>query len=207
MGAIYFRDLLEVRRVAQKHNLPFWNIVSCTQIVPNTPPPSPSSLLLQGWTTLAAGGRGVSWYKYQQVGYFYDPVDDAGRRTATWGYLQMVNRQLKTIGPILNRLQSVGVYFTAPAPLDSAPALPGKLVEKLNADGPIMIGEFASDGGAVDHVVLVNVSLERTVAVELNELLSKNAFESYSPEDGHLTKCDAKLYLAAGQGILLKLVR
>src|SRR6187401_1354120 len=115
-GANYFRDLLEVRRVAQEHGLPFWNVVTCVQMRPNTTPPSPANLLLQGWTTLAAGGHGVSWFKYQQSNYRNAPLDKDGGRTVTWTYLQMVNRQLKTIGPIASRLSSVGVYFTAPAP-------------------------------------------------------------------------------------------
>ena len=113
-GASYFRDLLEVRRVSLKHGLPFWNIVTCVQIRPKTTPPSPANLLLQGWTTLAAGGRGVSWYKYKQKGYAYCPIDSEHGQTATWSYLQMVNRQLKVIGPMVSQLRSVGVYFTAP---------------------------------------------------------------------------------------------
>ena len=82
------------------------------QIRPNATPPSPANLLLQGWTTLAAGGRGVSWYKYKQKEYLYCPIDMEHGQTATWTYLQMVNRQLKVIGPIVSRLRSVGVYFT-----------------------------------------------------------------------------------------------
>src|SRR4029077_20011727 len=123
-GSIYFRDLLEVRRVSLEHGLPFWNIVTCNQIRPEAAPPSPANMLLQAWTTLAAGGRGVSWYKYLATAYHYAPIDKGGGRAASWSYLQMVNRQLKVIGPLVNRLRSVGVYFTAPAPLDKAPILP-----------------------------------------------------------------------------------
>ena len=206
-GASYFRDLLEVRRVAQEHGLPFWNIVTCVQIRPQTTPPSPANLLLQGWTTVAAGGRGVSWYKYEQKGYNYCPIDTGHGRTATWSYLQMVNRQLNVIGPIVSRLRSVGVYFTAPAPLDNGPKLPGKLVRKLDADAPIMIGEFASPSGDIDHVVLVNLSLERTAKLSLRDFSTRGALEMYSPEDGHLAVCEADLYLPAGQGVLLKLGR
>ena len=206
-GASYFRDLLEVRRVSQEHGLPFWNIVTCVQIRPNTTTPSPANLLLQGWTTLAAGGHGVSWYKYEQQGYLYCPVDLEHKQTATWSYLQMVNHQLKVIGPIVGGMKSVGVYFTGPAPLDGGPGLPGKLVKKLEVDSPLMIGEFASKGDAVDHLVLVNLSLERTAKVQLKELRSLGKLEEYSPQDGHLTKCGADVYLAAGQGVLLKVTR
>jgi hypothetical protein len=206
-GSRYFHDLLEVRRVSLEHGLPFWNIVSCNQIRPNTTPPSPANLLLQAWTTLAAGGRGVSWYKYLQKGYLYGPIDTEHGRTATWSYLQMVNRQLKVVGPIIGRMKSVGVYFTAPAPLDGGPALPGKLAMKLEADAPLMIGEFASKDDAVDHVVLVNLSLERTAKVQLKDLRSLGTLEEYSPEDGHLAKCGVDIYLPAGQGVLLKVTR
>jgi hypothetical protein len=206
-GASYFRDLLEVRRVSQEHGLPFWNIVTCVQIRPNTTTPSPANLLLQGWTTLAAGGHGVSWYKYEQKGYRFCPIDLDHKRTATWSYLQMVNGQLKVIGPIVAGMKSLGVYFTAPAPLDSGPGLPGKLVKKLEADSPLMIGEFASKGDAVDHVMLVNLSLDRTAKVPLKELRSLGNLDEYSPQDGHLAKCGADVYLAMGQGVLLKVTR
>jgi hypothetical protein len=100
-AAIYYRDLLEVRRVALAHGLPFWNICSSNQIRPFTTIPSPANLALQAYTTLAAGGRGLSWYTYDIGGYDYRPIDKAGRRTATWQYLQLVNRQVRVIGPIM----------------------------------------------------------------------------------------------------------
>jgi hypothetical protein len=206
-GASYFRDLLEVRRVSLEHRLPFWNIVTCVQIRPATTTPSPANLLLQAWTTLAAGGHGVSWYKYEQKGYLYCPIDTTHQRTATWSYLQMVNRQLKTIGPILSRMKSGGVYFTAPVPAENGHALPGKFVTKLGADAPLMIGEFASHGETIDHLVLVNLSLERSARLNLADLPQVARLEEYSPADGHLSKCDAGLYLPAGQGVLLKVTR
>lgn len=207
-AAIYFRDLVEVRRVALEHDLPFWNIVAGLQIRPSASPPSPANLLLQGWTTLAAGGRGVSWFKYkQQKEYSYAPIDMQHRRGISWNYLQMVNRQLKVIGPIVAGLKSTGVYFTAPAPLEKAPMLPGKLVTKLDTDGPLMLGEFTSKGETVDHLVLVNLSLQRTTIIPMQELLKMGTLETYSPEDGHLEKCGANLHLTAGQGALIKLTR
>jgi hypothetical protein len=206
-AASYFRDLIEVRRVALKHNLPFWNIVTCVQIRPNTTTPSPANLLLQAWTTLAAGGRGVSWYKYEQQGYLYCPIDISHQRTATWSYLQMVNHQSKVIGPIVGGMRSDGVYFTAPAPSENGRALPGKFDTKLGADAPLMIGEFASHDKTVDHLVVVNLSLERTAKIHIQDLGSAASVEEYSPQDGHLAKCGTDLYLPAGQGVLLKVTR
>ena len=107
-AALYFTNLLEVRRVAQKHGLPFWNVVCCNRIRPHTTVPSPANLALQAYTSLAAGARGITWFKYYQGGYAYAPIDNSGRATETWHYLQLVNRQIKTLGPIMNRLTSTG---------------------------------------------------------------------------------------------------
>ncbi len=126
-AAIYYADLLEIRRVSQKYGLPFWNIVSCNQIRPQTTIPSPANLAFQAYTTLAGGGRGVSWYKYYQAGYAYAPVDNAGEKTETWRYLQVVNRQMKVLGPLLNRLRSTGVFFTSPPPASSCRGCPAAL--------------------------------------------------------------------------------
>ena len=67
-AAKYLRNLAEVRRVSVKHGIPFWNIVCCNRIRPYTTVPSPANLLLQAYTTLAAGARGITWYRYHQSG-------------------------------------------------------------------------------------------------------------------------------------------
>jgi hypothetical protein len=54
-AAVYYRDLIEVGRVASKHGLPFWNVVASNQIRNFTPIPSPANLAFQAYTTLAAG--------------------------------------------------------------------------------------------------------------------------------------------------------
>ncbi len=83
-AALYYSNLLEVREVAREHHLPFWNAVSCNQIRKFTPVPSPANLAFQVYTTLAAGGRGIHWFKYHQDAYAYAPIDHSGHKTETW---------------------------------------------------------------------------------------------------------------------------
>src|SRR5205807_9147325 len=83
---------------------------------PPTPPLFPYTTLFR---SLAAGARGLTWYTYYDKGYHYAPINDAGHRTASWSYLKMVNDQVKALGPLMNRLTSTGVYFSAP-PLDAS---------------------------------------------------------------------------------------
>jgi hypothetical protein len=220
-AASYYRDLLEVRRVAFKHGLPFWNIVSSNQIRPVTPPPSPANLLFQAYTTLAAGGRGVSWYTYYggnpgKRGYAYAPIDQHEGQTATWGYLRMVNQQLRLIGPIMNRLQSTGVYFSAPAPVEGLPLLPGKILKEVDARAsrrakvaerlPVMVGEFTGPGGE-EYVMVVNLSLEKSANLVLHTHKPVRQKTLISPQDGHADEIsdETGLWLTAGQGALIQL--
>jgi len=215
-AAIYYADLLEVRRVAQQYGLPFWNIVSSNQIRKVTTIPSPANLAFQAYTTLAAGGRGVSWYKYYQDGYAYAPISNSGEKTETWQYLQAINKQVRTLGPIMNRLTSTGVFFTSPPPVESLPLLPGRIVKQVHSTAsprgmskttpPVMVGEFAARDGS-DYVMLVNLSLERSANIKLETTKPYKSKQVFSVENGKLVPLDEQNghWLVAGQGVLVKL--
>lgn len=214
-AAIYYADLLEVRRVAQKYGLPFWNVVSCNQIRKQTTIPSPANLAFQAYTTLAAGGRGVSWFKYYQGPYAYAPIDQAGDKTVTWRYLQTVNRQVWVLGPILNRLTSTGVFFSSPPTVEGLPLLPGRVVERVQSvasprgfsryEPPIMIGEFQGENH--DYVMLVNLSLERSANIKIQTRKGYKSKQFLSAEDARVVPFDEQngLWLAAGHGVLIRL--
>ncbi len=215
-AGIYYADLLEVRRVAQKYGLPFWNIVSCNQIRSMTTIPSPANLAFQAYTTLAAGGRGVSWYKYYQDGYAYAPIDKSDNRTETWQYLQVINRQVGVLGPIMNRLKSTGVFFTSPPPVKSLPLLPGRIVKQVQSKGspreitkaepPVMVGEFTDEQGS-DCVMIVNLSLQHSTNIKLETIKPYQTKQVFSAVDGRLVPLDDKNghWLVAGQGVLIRL--
>jgi hypothetical protein len=203
-AAEYYTNLLQVRRVAIKHGLQFWNAVSSNQIRPHTTVPSPANLLMQAYTTLAAGARGLTWFTYYAGRYEYAPIDKAGNRTATWSYLKMVNDQVRGLTPILIRLRSTGVYFTSPRPTTGLPRLPGKLVKSIKSPTAVMVGEF-SGAGNEKFVMVVNLSLERSAKVIVKARAKRIA--RVSPVDRSLAPLakDGSLWLPAGQGMLLKL--
>ena len=200
----YYTNLLEIRRVAMEHDLPFWNIVSSNQITPAASVPSPANLLLQAYTTLAAGAKGLTWYTYYSPGYAYAPVDKQGHRTATWSYLKMVNDQVKVLGPLLRPLKSTGVYFTPLQPAPGLPALPGSWVQAIDCRTPLMIGEFV---GPHDqrYVMVVNLSLTESAQFKLTPRNSQAPVRQISPVDGALLPAEPAnaIWLAAGQGVLL----
>jgi hypothetical protein len=206
VAASYFENLMQVRRAALAHGLPWWNIVSSNQIRPKTPPPSPANLQLQAYTTLAAGGQGVTWFTYFGGKYGYGPVDQQGRRTASWSYLRMVNEQVRVLGPVMRGLKSTGVYFSSPAPGARLPALPGNWVEGVGSPSPVMVGEFAG-ADSERYVMVVNLSLERSAKVQVRlRAGAAGELQQVSPVDGSLLPVESgnAFWLTAGQGALLK---
>jgi hypothetical protein len=204
--ASYYRNLLEVRRVALAHQLPCLNIVSANQIRPPTPIPSPANLQFQAYTTLAAGYRGVTWYNYYGPGYKYTPIAPSGAKSPTWVYLRDVNSQIAALAPLMSRLTSTGVFFSAPAPVDGLPLLPGRLVEGVFCPTPVMVGEFRHANGDA-YVMIVNLSLEQSAKFTLTTTQPRASMQIVSAVDGSLSAFDAKngLWLTAGQGVLLAL--
>lgn len=207
-AASYYRNLLEVRRVAQAHQLPCLNIVSANQIRPNTPIPSPANLQFQAYTTLAAGYRGVTWYNYYGPGYKHTPIDPADRKTLTWVYLRDINSQVAALAPVMSRLSSTGVFFSTPAPVEGLPVLPGGLVEAVSCPTPVMVGEFRHANGEA-YAMIVNLSLERSARFTLQAVPPRETVQVVSAVDGTLSAFDQKngLWLTAGQGVLLALGR
>ncbi len=205
-AASYYRNLLEVRRVAREHGLPCLNIVSANQIRPTSSIPSPANLQFQAYTTLAAGYRGVTWYNYYGPGYKYTPIDPSGAKSLTWFYLRNVNSQVAALAPVMSRLTSTGVFFTTPAPVEGLPLLPGELVEAASCATPVMVGEFKHANGDA-YVMLVNLSLERSAKFTLSTSQPRKSIQIVSAVDGALSAFDQKdgLWLTGGQGVLLAL--
>ncbi|HEY4290278.1 MAG TPA: hypothetical protein VGN00_24430 [Puia sp.] len=206
-AAKYYTNLLEVRSVAVKYHLPFYNIVSANQIRPQTTIPSPANLAFQAYTTLAAGARGVKWYTYHYGGYGYAPLDKNEDKTQTWRYLEEVNRQVGILGPLLSKMASTGVYFTTPAPDASLPVLPGGWAEKVVSDVPMMVGEFKSADGT-NYVMVVNLSLAKSAKFDLQTKIPNEELYviTTGEEDHHPERVSHKkgIWLVAGQGVLIK---
>jgi hypothetical protein len=205
-AAKYFANLLEVRRVALEHHLPYLNIVASCQLQKGKAIPSPDNLLLQACTTLAAGYRGVTWYTYFGDFYPYAPLAKSGEKTPTWASLQEVNRQVATLAQVMSRLTSTGVYFTAPAPAENLPLLPGRLIESVACSSPIMVGEFQHQNGD-RYAMIVNLSLEKSAEITLKTNPLERTIRIVSAADGSVSPFDGKagMWLTAGQGVLLEL--
>ena len=225
--AQHYTNIMDVREVALKYNLPWWNVVSSNQINYFTVIPTFDNMMLQAYTSLAAGASGIRWFTYWQGGYNYAPINYKEMRSNTWYALREVNRHLSILGPIMKTLKSMGVYFTDSTIDPSLPMLPGKIVKRVECDEPLMIGEFESTKGN-RYVMVVNISLERSARFILktdieNERLfvvstgedtpyfldiisaeSRGANTNGNTEEQIARSREKDWWLPAGQGVLIK---
>lgn len=194
-AATYWRDLIEVRRVAMKYNLPWWNIISCLCIQGESSPPTPARFAFQSYTSLAAGCSGLSWFIYTPHDWSYAPLDKQNRKTLTWSYMREINAQICSVGKVLNRYDSTDVWFSEPKPFDNLPSNPNKLLrdvtlswskmgEDITETPAVMVGEFKAKDGSHDAVMVVNLNFGRSVKVDFDFVKDYASVEALSPTDG-----------------------
>jgi hypothetical protein len=150
----------------------------------------------------------VTWYNYYGPGYHYTAIDSSGAKTLTWVYLRDINSQVAALAPTMSRLNSTGIFFTSPSPVENLPLLPGRLVESLSCTNPVMIGEFRHGDGS-DYVMVVNLSLERSAKFQLTPKESVRSIHLVSAATGGSLplKPNEDTWLVAGQGVLLRFER
>ena len=199
----YFQNLEAVRRVADKHRLPFWNIVLSNAHF-HYAEPTAGGLRFQAYTTLAYGARGISYFTYTApaVGnYRLAPVDQFGNKTATWDMLRNVNLQIHALGPTYIQLKSLGVVHHPNVPEGCRGISAAQHVAELSG-GDLLAGEFDGPNGE-PYALVVNKSLHRSTPYtvrfrQAGAVLQVNAYtgahEPWGGENG---------WLAPGQGMLL----
>lgn len=202
--ASYFTNLVQVRSAAQKYNLPWRQIVSSNQIRPHTTIPSPTNLMLQAYTSLAAGANSIDWYTYYEGGYAYAPVDARDERTPTWYNLAEVNRQLKLVGPQINQLRSLAVYLYQ-YDIPGFPTMPYDMGKVIDSTEPLMVGVFGGQDG-LRYGMIVNLSLTHSAKITIKLPMAEGRLEQFSSAVGRYLPCSTTqpLWLVAGQGLLLR---
>jgi len=203
----YFQNLEAVRAAALRHQVPFWNCVLANAHF-HYAEPSPAGFRFQLYTTLAYGGRGISYFTYfaPAVGnYRLAPVDQFGNPTATWEMLRPVNLQLHRLGPTYVTLKSVNVFHHPDVP-EGCSALATSRHLSAVSGGSLLVGEFEEPAGR-PYVLVVNKDLHQSTPYDVTfkaagQVQWVNAYTgSHDPWGGE------HKWLAPGQGMLLGLSR
>jgi len=201
----YFRNLEVVRRVALRHNIPFWNIVLSNAHF-HYANPTEGGLRFQAYTTLAYGAKGISYFTYfaPDIGnYRLAPIDQFGNKTATWDYLRSVNMQIHALGPTYIKLKSVNVFHHPNVPAGCQGIDTSRFIKSVGG-GDVVVGEFTGPEGK-PYVIAVNKDLHKSMALELTPKTA-GPITHINQYTGRPKPWQGEdVWLAAGQGVMLEL--
>jgi len=200
----YFANLEAVRATALRHQIPFWNIVLSNAHF-NYAEPSDAGLRFQAFTTLAYGGRGLSYFTYLTPAtgnYRLAPLDQFGNRTPTWHMLRNVNLQIHRLGPVYLQLRSVNVFHHPDVPEGCAGLQTSRWLKNTLRGNSLLIGEFVGPGGQ-PFVMVVNKDLRGSTpfGVDFNQPGRIQMVNSYTGQMADWA--GENNWLAPGQGMLL----
>lgn len=201
----YWQNLEQMRGTGLKNHIPFWNIVLSVAHF-NYREPTAADLRFQVYTTLAYGGRGIAYFTYMApaIGnYRMAPIDQFGNSTRTWDDLRNVNLQVGKLAPTLLKLTSDDVYHFGKVPDESHGPGAKSLIE--SAEGEFMVGDFTHADGS-RYVMVVNKDYNLSRHCNLKFRSAPKRLQHVSPYSGQLGEFSGEqLWLAPGQGVLLKL--
>lgn len=201
LRAEYFTNLEAVRRVALRHNLPFWNIVLGNAHF-SYAEPSPATLRFQAFTTLAYGARGLSYFTYvaPPVGnYRLAPLDQYHHRTPTWEMMRNVNWQVRFILPTYLQYRSLNVYHQVDIPEGGLSEASRQLPLSVTGSN-LMVGEFAGPDGRT-ALMVVNKSRTDSTHFAVTADDGTGSLMMVSPWTGDLVGFGGEhQFLAPGQG-------
>lgn len=204
----YYTNLEQMRRAAVKNDVPFWNIVQAEACL-NFREPTAVDFRFQVYTSLAYGARGIAYFQYMAstTGNFRGaPIDAFGNETASWNWMRQVNLQVGQLAPTLLKLKSDGAYHIG-GTVPPGCAGPGEKSLVKAVGGTILVGDFTHADGS-RYVMCVNKSFTGSVPCfpQFREPVKK--VEKVSPYNGGLSDFSGEdVWLAPGQGVLLKLTR
>ncbi len=202
----YWSNLEAVHAACQKHKIEFWNIVLAVAHF-NYREPMAADFRFQAYTTLAYGGRGISYFTYfaPQVGnYRMAPIDQFGNPTANWAHLQNVNLQIQKLAPTILQLACDDVYHIGAIPRGGKAPPTNSLVATVSGEN-FVVGEFTHRDSS-RYVMIVNKDVTKSRPCLPQFRKAPKRLQHVSPYTGALTPFEGEyVWLAPGQGVLLKL--
>jgi hypothetical protein len=149
----YFEKLEQFRETALAAGIPLFVCIEATANPRGGegPPDNAQKLRQSVYTSLAYGVKGVQWYDYSVM--FKENSVQLNRNGKD---IAALNREIKTIGPVLIKLRSLGVFHTPPLPKGTREAPVEHWVRLIAGEntGGLVLGMFTDDSrtGCPDDV-------------------------------------------------------
>ena len=179
LRSMWYHNLEMVRRESLATGKPFWGFVlSVPHDVPFTPGtyyPTPTlpSLRLQVYSNLAYGAQAIQYFTYWtpspgRFNYHDAPVDENGRKTATYAVVQQMNAELKTLARLFYGARVLAVHHLGVIPEGTTrqTVMPDNISSlKISSRQGAVISELEKD--CARYLAIVNKSHERSMKVRI----------------------------------------
>jgi hypothetical protein len=208
-GAQYFLNLALVRETALDAHKPFLNIVQASTVEPVWRRPNAAELRWLAFTTLAYGGRGISYFTYWGPASYGGLYQD-GTPTPLAGEVATLNAEIARIGTALLPLESAAVYHTPPLPLGTT-SFPADAPVRITSPGELVLGLFEKHGRATAFLV-VNRDYRQEAQAVLTVALPGRTLQELDRKTGAWSEGETlgtdrvvKVKLGPGDGRLFRL--
>jgi hypothetical protein len=206
----YFLNLALISQAAKESRKPFLNIIQASRYLKVWRLPTVKEMRFQIYTTLAYGGKGISYFIYwgnaEQEALYRD-----GKSSPLANNMATINLELQKIGSTLMSLDFQGVYHAAPLPYGGQ-GIPQKSPVKILSESDILISLFGK--GKKNNVFLIanrsyiekqNVQLGLEIDGGLIQELNRKTGKWVSIEKLN-TNRKFSLTLNAGDGRLFRVI-
>jgi hypothetical protein len=201
----FYGNMETVRKKSQQYNIPFWNV-----ILSNThfhyADPSPATLAVQVFSTLAYGGKGIGYFTHYAPmlgNYRLAPIDQFGFRTKTWELIRNINLQIHALAPIYCTLKNVNVFHVGNVPKNAQGIASAVHLQSIS-EGNLLVGEFV-DSNNNPYLLIVNKDIQKSVQLKVS-FKKEGEILLVSPyRQGKVRFEGEQDWLAPGAGTLLTL--
>lgn len=186
-GKQYFLNLAQIREAALAGHIPFNNIIQSSTYDRNWRMPTENELRWLIYTTLAYGGRGISYFLYwgpEKWGGFYRE----GKPAAVASALPQLNSDVATLSPFLMKKQSLHVYHSGALSEGCLPIHPQCPIQ-IKSPGEFVLGLFGKSAAAIDSFMIVNRSYAHGATATFSTPRAANV-EQFDTRTRRWTRCE-----------------
>ena len=183
-GKQYFLNLALIRLAALEAGKPFLNIIQANTIEKSWRLPDAQEMRFLVFTTLAYGGRGISYFTYWGPPAYNGLYQD-GKAAPLLEPVVALNKEIGAFGPALMQLDSIAVYHTAPLPY-GAEAVPGNAPVQIASSGEFVLGLFG-EAGKTTAFMVVNRDYRQPAEAAIKVALAGGGIQELDRQTGRWT--------------------
>lgn len=180
-GDQYFLNLSMIRRTALDAGLPFLNIIQASTIEKSWRLPNAQELRFLVYTTLAYGGRGISYFLHSGPASYGGLYQD-GVRMPLADDVAKLNREINAFGPVLMNLRSLGAWHAGAVPRGAEP-IPASSPIQIEGAEACVVGLFGPEAKPT-AVFLANGRHDREATVSVRGSREVRRLEEFQRDTG-----------------------